>query len=237
MKNKLEFLQFEDSTVALVKNECIQELIDVLPSSWHEIVLTDNDETRCQATIGLWQNYLGEKLPNVLEQFQSRLKNVELLERRENEVKRYSLLYSMADTDGKCIYYEGRNPMDNVLERSELEYWERLPMGIRDFYENVHDGFYHYMNRGMGLQPLRFTHFFEVVDEEIAEWNLEVGDYGELWTEESHQLAFYWNNLGVALSMDDSENCEKNAVLWKRDSPPQFKADFWKIVDQLLICF
>ena len=237
MKNKLDFLQFEDTTVALVKNEYIQDLIDVLPSSWHEIVSTDNNETKCQAAIALWQNYLGERLPNVLNQFQSKLKNVELLERCTDGVKRYSLLYSMIDTDGKCIYYEGRNPMDNIPERSELEYWERLPMGIRDFYENVHDGFYHYMNRGMGFQPIKFTHFFEVVDEEIAEWNLEVGDYGELWMEESHQLAFYWNNLGVAVSMDDSENSEKNAVLWKRNSLPQFKVDFWKTVDQLLICF
>ena len=147
MKNKLEFLQFEDATVTLVKNEYIQELIAVLPSSWHEIVSTDNNETKCQAAIGLWQNYLGERLPNVLKQFQSKLKNVELLERCADGAKRYSLLYSMVDTDGKCIYYEGRNPIDNVPDRSELEYWERLPMGIRDFYENVHDGFYHYMQR------------------------------------------------------------------------------------------
>ena len=128
---------------------------------------------------------------------------------------------------------------------------------IKDFYEHIHDGFYHYMNRGMGLQPLCFTHFMEPEDEvaewnrkfggdmrygdegenEVQEWNLDVGEYDELWEESSHQMAFFWNSLGLAVSMDDSKDSEKNAIIWKSATSPAFHNDFWGTVDQLLFYF
>ena len=109
----------------------------------------------------------------------------------------------------------------------------------------------------MGLQPMRFTHFIEPEDEvarwnirfrgatdycdeddaEVQEWSLEVGNYVELWEESSHQMAFFWNSLGLAASMDDSRDSEKNAIVWKNNTSPTFHNDFWKIVVQLLLYF
>lgn len=255
MKDKLFFLQLEDSTVNLFDNIKPGEICNLVPDSWIKIISSEGKKERCHATIGLWEKYLGRSLPNVMKSFEEKLDNVELLERRDNRKKRYSLLYSMLDESGRCLYYEGRNPIDNISVRSQLNYWSNMSQQIRDFYEHIHDGFYHYMNRGMGLQPLRFTHFMEPEDEvakwnikfggvtnygdeaEAQEWDLEVGNYDELWEESSHQMAFFWNSLGLAVSMDDSKDSEKNAIIWKNTSSPTFHNDFWRIVDQLLLYF
>lgn len=255
MKDKLFFLQLEDNTVHLLENVKMEEICEFIPDSWIKIVLKKDKKERSQAAIELWEKYLEGYLPNVIKKFKKELEDVELLERYDNGIKRYSLLYSIIDESERCIYYEGRNPMDNISERSKIDYWNNMSQQIRDFYEHIHDGFYHYMNRGMGLQPMRFTHFVEPEDEvaklnmrfgseedyddvdEELEWNLEVGDYGELWEEDSHQMAFFWNSLGLAVSMDDSEESEKDAIIWKCTSPPKFHNDFWKTVDQLLLYF
>ncbi len=254
MKDKLFFLQLEDSTVNLLNNIKTENLCDLVPDSWVKIILSEEKKERCHATIRLWKKYLGRNLPNVIKRFENELDNVELLERCDNKMRRYSLLYSMIDENGRCIYYEGRNPVDNIAMRSQLSYWGNMSQQIKDFYEHIHDGFYHYMNRGIGLQPMRFTHFMEPEDEvvkwnikfggvtnygdedeiEAQEWNLNVGDYDELWEENSHQMAFFWNSLGLAVSMDDGKDSEKNAIIWKSTTPPTFHNDFWRTVDQLL---
>ncbi|MEZ3479517.1 MAG: hypothetical protein K1W08_13065 [Lachnospiraceae bacterium] len=257
MKDKLFFLQLEDSTVNLPDNIIPEELCGLVPDAWIKILSSEDKKERCHAVIGLWKKYLGKSLPTVIKRFEKELDNVELLERRDNNKRSYSLLYSMIDESGRCIYYEGRNPIDNIAERSRLSYWENMSQQIKDFYEHIHDGFYHYMNRGMGLQPLCFTHFMEPEDEvaewnrkfggdmrygdegenEVQEWNLDVGEYDELWEESSHQMAFFWNSLGLAVSMDDSKDSEKNAIIWKSATSPAFHNDFWGTVDQLLFYF
>jgi len=257
MKDKLFFLQLEDSTVNLPDNIIPEELCGLVPDAWIKILSSEDKKERCHAVIGLWKKYLGKSLPTVIKRFEKELDNVELLERRDNNKRSYSLLYSMIDESGRCIYYEGRNPIDNIAERSRLSYLENMSQQIKDFYEHIHDGFYHYMNSGMGLQPLCFTHFMEPEDEvaewnrkfggdmrygdegenEVQEWNLDVGEYDELWEESSHQMAFFWNSLGLAVSMDDSKDSEKNAIIWKSATSPAFHNDFWGTVDQLLFYF
>lgn len=226
----------EDSSVRLFGNQNVEVLHNAVPDSWVEIMSAENKVGKCQAVIELWKKYLGDKLPDVLRKFEEGLDNVELLERNSEEGKRYSLLYSIIDEEGKCIYYEGRNPQDNISYRSQLSYWSDFPAGIRNFYEKIHDGFYHYMNRGMGLQPIAFTRFTEPEGEEL-EWNLDFEGYAAIFDEDSHDMAFFWNSLGIAVSIDGSEGSEENAIIWRSDAPCEFKADFWSIVDQLLLYF
>ena len=151
MKDKLFFLQLEDSTVNLPDNIIPEELCGLVPDAWIKILSSEDKKERCHAVIGLWKKDLGKSLPTVIKRFEKELDNVELLERRDNNKRSYSLLYSMIDESGRCIYYEGRNPIDNIAERSRLSYWENMSQQIKDFYEHIHDGFYHYMNRGMEI--------------------------------------------------------------------------------------
>lgn len=236
MKNKLQFLILEDKSVRLLSNPNVKALYNIIPDSWIKIISAESTEARCQAVIELWKKYLGSKLPNVMDRFDAGLENVELLRHDGKEGERYSLLYSVINEEGKCIYYEGRNPLDNMPYRSKLNYWKNLPERIRNFYEKIHDGFYHYMNRGMGLQPIMFTRFRDPEDEEL-EWNLDFEPYGSVLDEDSHDMAFFWNSLGIAVSIDDKDESENNAIIWKSDSPCEFNADFWKIVDLLLLYF
>lgn len=235
MKNKVQFLTLEDSTVHLLDDLDSEKMSGMIPNAWIEI-MKEEKEIRCNAIIVLWKKYLGDKLPNVISRFEVGMEDVELLERDEGGEKKYSLLYSIINEEGRCIYYEGRNPLDNVLYRSKLDFWNNLPLRIRNFYENIHDGFYHYMNRGMGLQPLKFTRFMEPDNDEL-EWNLNYEGNEEALDGDSHVMAFFWNSLGIAVSMDDSDESEYNSIIWRNNSPCEFHADFWNIVDQLLLYF
>lgn len=236
MKNKEQFLTLEDSTVNVLNGLDMEKLHNIIPDTWIQILSLGNAESRCKAVIELWKKYLEDKLPNVMARFDEGLENIELLERLKKGEKKYSLLYSIIDEEGKCIYYEGRNPLDNIPHRAELSFWDNMPLRIRNFYEKIHDGFYHYMNRGMGLQPIQFTHFTELEPDEL-EWNLNFDGNESVLDEASHTMAFFWNSLGIAVSVDDSDGSEDNAVIWRSNTPCEFHANFWNIVDQLLLYF
>lgn len=236
MNNKEKFLTLEDNTVHIFDVLNLERLYNIVPDTWIESLSQESVKLRCQAIINLWKKYLNDKLPTVIARFYEGLENIELLERFEKGEKKYSLLYSIRDEEGKCIYYEGRNPLDNTVHRAKLGFWNNIPKRIKDFYENIHDGFYHYLNRGMGLQPIQFARFVESEPDEL-EWNLNYEGNEEVLGERSHTMAFFWNSLGIAVSVDDGDSSEDNAVIWRRDSPCEFHADFWNIVDQLLLFF
>lgn len=236
MKNKEQFLTLEDSTVNVLNGLDMEKLHNIIPDTWIQILSLENAESRCKAVIELWKKYLEDKLPSVIARFDEGLENIELLERLKKGEKKYSLLYSIIDEEGKCIYYEGRNPLDNIPHRAELSFWDNMPLRIRNFYEKIHDGFYHYMNRGMGLQPIEFTHFKELEPDEL-EWNLNYDGNESVLDEASHTMAFFWNSLGIAVSVDDSDGSEDNAVIWRSNAPCEFHANFWSVVDQLLLYF
>lgn len=236
MKDKEQFLTLEDSTVNVLNGLDMEKLHNIIPDTWIQILSLENAESRCKAVIELWKKYLEDKLPNVIARFDEGLENIELLERLKEGEKKYSLLYSIIDEEGKCIYYEGRNPLDNIPHRAELSFWDNMPLRIRNFYEKIHDGFYHYMNRGMGLQPIQFTHFTELEPDEL-EWNLNYDGNESVLDEASHTMAFFWNSLGIAVSVDDSDGSEDNAVIWRSNAPCEFHANFWNIVDRLLLYF
>lgn len=71
------------------------------------------------------------------------------------------------------------------------------------------------------IMPLRgVTNYGD--EAEAQEWDLEVENYDELWEESSHQMAFFWNSLGLAVSMDDSKDSEKMLLYGKTLLPLHF---------------
>lgn len=236
MNNKTKFLMLENDTAHVCNGSVLQKSQNVVPDNWIEILSLESAEARCREVIGLWKKYLKDELPGVIARFEEGLKDVELLERIEKGERKYSMLYSINNEDGKCIYYEGRNPLDNVQHRAALGYWDDMPIRIKNFYEKIHDGFYHYLNRGMGLQPIQFSRFKESEPDEL-EWNLNYDGNEGVLNEGSHTMAFFWNSLGIAVSVDDSDESENNTIIWRSDAPCEFHAKFWRVVDQLLLYF
>ena len=156
MNNKKEFLMLENNTTHVCNGSVLEKLQNVIPDHWIEILSLESAEARCQAVGELWKKYLKDELPSVIARFDEGLKDVELLERIEKGEKKYSMLYSINNEEGKCIYYEGRNPLDNIQHRAALGYWDDMPIRIKYFYEKIHDGFYHYLNRGWGYSRFNF---------------------------------------------------------------------------------
>ena len=81
----------------------------------------------------------------------------------------YSILYTIRNSKGNIMYYEGRNPQ-KAQKNIELEgSWDKIPTSIRSFYENIHDGFYYYASESMGLVPLESVTY---LGDEDLEWSI-----------------------------------------------------------------
>lgn len=233
----LEFLKIYDSSIEIVSHKEIGA-IESIPEVWKNIFYNQDKNTRIQQVIQLWEKYLKEELKETIDIFKKELYEITLVKRKVNGKTRYSMIYILYNQEEEYIYYEGRNPKENHCLQNNMEYWDKLPKSLRDFYENIHDGFYHYCNRGMGLQPIGNIHFMEHDNEDEDLWNLEYEDELEdVEFDEETDLSFYWNNIGIALSINSQECDINNAILWRSTKGPKNGYNFWNIVDKLLLIF
>ncbi|MDE6220188.1 MAG: hypothetical protein K2G51_07175 [Lachnospiraceae bacterium] len=233
MDSKLRYLRLEDDTVSMISDkEEINRLDGVLPEQWMDIFLSDDKEEKKRKTIALWKEHLGEVLPDVTKILRDRMEDVDLIQRDIKGTKGYCVLYTINDGEDRRIFYEGRMPEKSEQYHMQHDCWEELPGEIRAFYEKIHNGFYHYANRGMGLQPVQYVSFEE---DDGGEWFLEYGTYSDDYYIDN--ISFFRNSLGIAVSINAKEHDTQNAIVWRVDKEPETGKDFWKIVDQLLLYF
>ena len=232
-ESKLRYLRLEDNTVSMISDkEVINCLKGNLPDQWRDIFLSKDKEERKRKVIDLWFEHLGMVLPDVTKKIRNRLEDIELIQKKINGTSEYCVLYTINDGENRRIFYEGRMPKEVGQYCMQLDCWEKLPKEIKAFYEILHNGFYHYANRGMGLQPIQYVNFEE---DDGGEWFLEYGPYSDDYY--IYNLSFFRNSLGIAVSIDSKETDTKNAIVWRRDQEPEIGKNFWSIVDQLLLYF
>ena len=233
MDSKLRYLRLEDDTVSMICDRAVIGCLDkVLPSQWMDIFLSKNKDERRKKTVALWEDYLGEVLPGVIKILRDRLEDIDLIQKDLKGTKGYYILYTINDGEDRKIFYEGRLPEESLQYRMQLDCWEELPREIRSFYEMIHNGFYHYANRGMGMQPIQYVNFEE---DDCGEWFLDYGAYSDNYYIDN--ISFFRNSLGIAVSISAKEHDAQNAIVWRADRKPESGKDFWKIVDQLLLYF
>lgn len=229
----LEFLKNWDKTVELIPSTNISN-IKQIPDTWKNIFSNELKEEKVTQVINLWKQHIGEELKKTIQFLDEHLYDVHLIKRQN----RYAILYVLQIEEDEYLYYEGGNPNDSTLAPNYNDDMKNMPNSIQNFYQFLHNGFYHFCNRGMGIQPIEYIHFMEIDDDDEDLWNLQYeDDNDEIEFDEEEMLSFYWNSVGFALSIDKQDGDINNSILWKRSSSPECGYHFWKTVDQVLFLF
>jgi hypothetical protein len=196
----------------------------IIPNEWKEVFKEVEKSNKIKKMLELWEKHVNKEMSNTISFLNEFLIDVEIM----NIGNRYSILYSVKNSRGKVLYYEGRNSKDTYKNEQLEKNWHRLPLKIREFYENVHSGFYYYPSRSMGLSSLE-----NVIYLNEYEWGI-LEDIGEqdLKIDLTSSYGFFSNGMGTYVVID-YKNCDNdNATLWSSKEKPDYNLKFWDVVDE-----
>ncbi|KFX57256.1 SMI1/KNR4 family protein [Clostridium botulinum] len=196
----------------------------VIPLEWKEAFNEVEKSKKIKKILEIWEKNVKDEMSNVISFFKEFLLDVEFM----NVGNKYSILYSIKNSNGKILYYEGGNPKHNLKNEHLKKSWNKIPKKLRAFYENVHDGFYYYPSRSMGLSSLENVVYLDdyewgIIDD-IESQNLKI-DLGSSY-------GFFSNGMGTYVVIDYN-NCDNdNATLWSSKEEPEYNLKFWDTVDE-----
>ena len=195
-----------------------------IPEYWKDAFLTDDLDDRKAVILGVWRKYLAKELSNTILYLQTYLTDIELMKIGDE----YSVLYTILGYKTKMeFFYEGKNP---VTESEFSEKFncliENIDKTIVDFYTKVHNGFYYYPSKTMGLDST------ENIDS-IADFKWEYEDQLEMDLTSCYN--FFSNGMGTYVVLDLNQNLETGAYLWSTKELPKGNLNFWDIIDEWII--
>lgn len=231
MESKLEFLKeytlSENQDVKIIPFDQVREIgSGIIPNSWFDIFKNNETDRRIESLLEVWKTCLPAALSNTISYLTENLYEVDLIYSND----RYSILYSVKSHSGEIQYYEGRNPCES-FNNIELENkWNKTPQSVRKFYENLHNGFYFYASRAMGLVPLENVTFFG-----DDEWGIIESLNEPIKINLQTTFGFFKNGMGgyVAIDYENAEN--DNATLWFSNDQPEYNVNFWDVVDEWIV--
>jgi len=229
MEQKLDYLRKYNQSIRLIPiNEINNIGVGSIPNIWRELFKEESVTDRKEALLSVWKKYVGTELQNTISYLFDYLEEIEIME-CDNE---YSILYTIRNSKGDVLYYEGRNPQGE-FENNELEnYWDKVPDSLRNFYENVHNGFYYYASESMGLVPISSVVY---LGDDDLEWSI-IDDLKEpLQIDLNTSFGFFSNGMGSYVAIDCS-NCENNnGTFWSAKIQPKYNINFWNYVDEWIV--
>ncbi|MGC4378116.1 SMI1/KNR4 family protein [Fictibacillus sp. Mic-4] len=221
--DKLTFLNQYRKNVKLIPQEELVNLeIDTIPTYWIDVLKEKDQTKKLKQVVELWKSISGDELRNTISYLSENLRDVELIIDNGN----FAILYSVKVEDG-IDYFEGGIPTKNINHPDLNKNWGKIPSSIRNFYENLHNGFYYFPSRAMGLVALENVTYFD-----NDEWGI-IEDLEEpLGINLSSTFGFFNSGMGGYIAIDFN-NCENdNATLWFVDDQPQYNVNFWDMVDE-----
>ena len=231
MVQKLTYLKKYNENVRILTMDEIGKLDDdVIPIEWKKLFNHDDIKGRIDLLLKIWAKNVGIELRNTIAYLNEHLTNIEIMD-VEGE---YSILYTIKNTKGDLLYYEGRNPQKRKknIEIELEESWDKTPFSIQRFYENVHDGFYYYASTSMGLVPLDSVTYLG--DEDI-EWSI-IDDLEEpIKINLDSSFGFFSNGMGSYIAIDYTNCDDNNATFWSAKLKPKYNINFWSYVDEWIV--
>lgn len=231
MEEKLKFLKEysmkNNPDIRIIAyNEMDTVPLNSIPELWGIIFREKEQNKRKNMIMDIWKNYVFDSLFNTIQYLENNLVNIDLIQID----KKYSILYSVKSENEEIQYYEGGNPLEKMNNSDLKLVWDQIPYSIRIFYENVHNGFYDYVSKAMGLINLE-----SVSSLAKDEWGiLEVLDK-PLPIDLNTTFGFFKNGAGGEVVVD-IKNCENDqACLWFSDEKPSYNLSFWDIVDEWIV--
>lgn len=231
MESKLDFLKdytlSENKNIKIVLSDEIKDIgSEIIPKSWVNIFKNNDTNTRIELLLEVWKNCLPNELSNTISYLTENLHEIDLL----YFDNRFSILYSVKSQCGEIQYYEGRNPLE-LFNNNELQNnWSKIPQSIRNFYENLHNGFYFYASKAMGLVPLENVTFFG-----DDEWGIIESLNEPIQINLQTTFGFFKNGMGGYVAIDYENAEDDNATLWFSNDQPEYNVKFWDIVDEWMV--
>ncbi|MBC1891427.1 SMI1/KNR4 family protein [Listeria booriae] len=223
MEDKIKFLSKYRKNISLVDAKTLQE--NDIPVEWLEILNKDESERR-EKTVEYWRSISSNELRNTISYLSDNLLDVELVS--YNDV--YSVLYTVKVGEGEVDYFEGRIPTQNILNKELQKFWSEIPQSIKDFYEKLHNGFYYFPSRAMGLVPLENVTFFG-----DDEWGIIEDLEAPLGIELDSTFGFFSTGMGGYVALDYSNDDKEKATIWFTDDQPKYNMNFWDVVDEWIV--
>lgn len=217
---KLEFLKDFRKDLEIIDINQVEGI--KIPDLWREIFSEKDFAARKDKIVNQWKKVVGAELPNSIAFIDNNLCEIDLICYRN----RISILYGIKCEDGDVYYFEGGNPEECVNH----ELLKGMPEKLKSFYLDLHNGFFYYPSRMMGIVTLDEVTYF--ADDE---W----GIIDEL--EEPLQISLdttygFYNSGGGGYLAIDYSNCENNiATRWYDDMEPDYNIDFWEHADRWIM--
>ncbi|MBD8034692.1 MULTISPECIES: SMI1/KNR4 family protein [Solibacillus] len=226
---KINYLKKYNENVRILTVDEISRLNNnEIPIEWKELFYNADIKWNINLLLSLWEKNVGSELGKTISYLYQNLINIEIME--EGGV--YSILYTIKNSKGDILYYEGRNPHKGQ-KNIELEgAWDKVPASIRSFYENIHDGFYYYASESMGLVPLESVTY---LGDEDLEWSI-IDDLEEpIKINLDSSFGFFSNGMGSYVAIDVTNCFNNNASFWSAKLKPKYNISFWGYVDEWIV--
>lgn len=227
MEQKLNYLRKYNRTINLIPLDDIDHIdFNLIPKDWRKLFKEKDIKKRIDVLLRIWKKHLGAELSNTISYLYDYLENVELIE----AAGRYSILYTIKNSKGRNLYYEGRNPNEKLNNENLDKAWDKLPISIRKFYRNVHNGFYYYASESMGLVPLESVTYLD-----DYEWGIIEELKEPLQINLKTSFGFFSNGMGSYIASDYTNCSNNNATYWSGKEQPRYNVDFWNYVDEWVV--
>jgi len=227
MEQKLNYLRKYNRTINLIPLDEIDNIdFNLLPNDWHRLFKEKDIKNRINMLLGIWEKYLGVELSKTILYLFDHLENIELIE----IMGQYFILYTIKDSKGEIAYYQGGNPNGKFNNEKLEKAWDKISGSVRKFYENVHNGFYDYTSKSMGLVQLESVTYLD-----DYEWGIIEELQEPLQINLKTSFGFFTNGMGTYIAVD-YENCNNdNAVLWSAKRQPRYNINFWNHIDEWIV--
>lgn len=222
--DKNSYLKKYNKDVEIIKDNI--EEITAIPQAWKDILHASRTEEKICKVLELWKRYASPVLSNTISYLEDNLEDIELISYKG----KYSLLYSIKQSNGNVVYYEGGNPKEHKLPDEVQKRWNDFPEKIKIFYENLHNGFFFYASGSMGI----------VTQEDILilgeeDWGILDELQEPLKISLDHSFGIFASGMGGYVAVDLSDCGNDKAALWFASRQPRYDLNFWDVVDEWIV--
>ncbi len=177
---------------------------------------------RVAAALGPWRTTVGDRLGNTIGYLAAYATDVEVMRLGDASF----LLYTIQNRHGLVQYYAGGNPLvPRFPDKGGIQArWAEVPQPLRSFYETVHDGFYHFPSRALGLEALENVTCTDT-------WDVHF----DMGVDLNSTYPFFSNMMGSYVVVDLSDCADDKATLWWHADPPENGIRFWDVVDEWIV--
>lgn len=182
-----------------------------VPKDWHFVLNEESNFLRKDFILNYWKSF-SVLLPRTMTIFEEYLDDVFIITHKE-QVK---MVYLFLIDEDYIVYVANYPTSDSKIAI--------LPEKLREFYTQIHNGWFESISGGLGLLPLEKIQF---LDE--SEWGLtdEI-----LQSVELSKTYYVFHNAGggyLCINTEDAAN-PKSLVWWTNDQP-KIGIDFWSFLD------